>query len=142
MAKLARLYARNPAIRELALSWTRGLPGRDYRAEAAVIWREVRNRVRFVQDIEGLETVQTPLATLQNGAGDCDDQSTLVAALLSSIGHRLSFKAVDVGKGGLSHVYVIDHIPGVGAFPLDAAEPNYPPGTEVSPVVRSMMQEV
>ena len=36
--------------------------------------------------INGVETVQTPLRTLENEAGDCDDKSLLTATLLETFG--------------------------------------------------------
>jgi hypothetical protein len=150
MRKLIRLYSRDANIRRLALIATAGLPSRDYQAEAAAIWKLVRARVRFVRDIKDLETLQTPLATLQQAGGDCDDHATLTGALLASLGHTVAIKIVDVGDGtgsgrpaGYSHVYLVDNIRGV-PFPLDTTDPRFTPGTEVeaAQVKRSKVFEV
>lgn len=141
MRTVARKYSTHPTIRELALEWTRGLPDRAYKREAMAIYRNVRRRVRFVRDIDGVETIQSPIVTLKKGAADCDGISTLIAALLLSIGHRPTFKVVDMSGRGYSHVYVVDVIRGK-PFPLDASDARYPAGRQVSGSVRSSYLEV
>lgn len=68
----------------------------------------VQNNIRYVLDpIDadgGVELVQTPQATLQKRAGDCDDQAVLVATLLSCIGHPCRFIALGFNGQPLSHV--------------------------------------
>lgn len=68
----------------------------------------VQDNVRYVLDPTdsdgGVELVQTPQVTLQVLAGDCDDQATLVAALLSVTGHPCRFIAVGFNGQPLSHV--------------------------------------
>lgn len=68
----------------------------------------VQDNVRYVLDPTdsdgGVELVQTPQVTLQLLAGDCDDQATLVAALLSVTGHPCRFIAVGFNGQPLSHV--------------------------------------
>jgi transglutaminase-like putative cysteine protease len=70
------------------------------------VW--VQDNVMYVMDpIDsdgGVELVQTPQVTLQKLKGDCDDQATLVAALLSSIGHPCRFIAIGLNGQPLSHV--------------------------------------
>lgn len=43
-------------------------------------------RVKYWQDVEGVETIQSPIVTLQRGMGDCDDMATLAATLLRAAG--------------------------------------------------------
>lgn len=68
----------------------------------------IQNHIRYVLDptdsTGGVELVQTPQKTLDYAAGDCDDQSVLVAALLSAIGHPSRFIAVGFNGDSLSHV--------------------------------------
>lgn len=67
----------------------------------------VRDHIRFMGDVLGVETLQTPELTLETRAGDCDDQSILIASLLLSVGHPARYIAVDLGHGGgFSHVFV------------------------------------
>lgn len=109
MRALARDAVRDPSqqIRETALSiiGTQGWVGQ---IRALQGW--VQSNIRYIQDpaddTGGVELVQTPQYTLQQTAGDCDDQSVLMAAMLSAIGHPARFVAVGFGGGPLSHVLV------------------------------------
>jgi transglutaminase-like putative cysteine protease len=57
---------------------------------------------------ENGETLQSPEATLEAGAGDCDCQSTLQAAMLGWLGYQTRFRTVALldAPRELSHVYV------------------------------------
>lgn len=105
MAAIVRAWKRDPSMRELALSLTRGLPPKDWRAEADALFRFVRDRIRYVLDVSDLETLHTPDVILRQGAGDCDDKSILLATLLESIGHKTKFVAM-AWDSGFEHVSV------------------------------------
>lgn len=47
----------------------------------------VRERVTYWPDIDGVETIQSPVRTLELGIGDCDDMCVLAATLLRAAGH-------------------------------------------------------
>ena len=106
MSKLVKKYKADQAIRELAMRLTRDLPPKDYIRELKKLHAYVRDEIRYVKDIRGVETIQTPIQTLRLCAGDCDDKSTLVASLLESLGHPTRFIAVGFRKNILSHVLV------------------------------------
>lgn len=105
MSGLVKTYKKAPAIRELALRLTRHLPQKAWLAEVRAIHDFVQNDIRYVMDIRGVETLQTPVQTLRLGQGDCDDKSTLAAALLESINHPTRFRAIGLSPGTFSHVY-------------------------------------
>jgi transglutaminase-like putative cysteine protease len=120
MRSLVNQYKRAGDIRENALSLLAGLRPKDWVGEVNSIFSFVRDHVRYVRDIHGVETIQTPLATLDLQAGDCDDKSTLLATLLESVGHPTRFVAVGYERpGAYSHVYVETRI-GRRWIPLDA----------------------
>lgn len=105
MSKVIKEYRKSPTIRELALKLTRGLPPKKWLAEANAIHEFVRDHIRYIKDIRGCETIQTPIQTLRIAQGDCDDKSTLVCALLESIGHPTRLVAMGFAeKGRYSHV--------------------------------------
>jgi len=106
MSKLVKKYKSAPAIRELALSLTGNLPQKDYLGEVRAIHYYVREEIRYIKDTKDVETIQSPIQTLRLKQGDCDDKSSLTAALLESIGHPTRFIAVGFRKGALSHVLV------------------------------------
>jgi transglutaminase-like putative cysteine protease len=66
----------------------------------------VQDNIRYIHDPPDVELIQTPQYTLQQRAGDCDDQATLLAALLMALGHPVQFVAVGMNGQALSHVLV------------------------------------
>jgi transglutaminase-like putative cysteine protease len=120
MRALVGQYKRAGDIRENTLALIAGLPPKDWAGEVNAVFSFVRDHIRYVRDIHGVETLQTPLVTLDVQAGDCDDKSTLLATMLASIGHPTRFVAVGYEKpGSYSHVYVETRI-GTRWIPLDA----------------------
>lgn len=91
--------------------------------EVRALFDFVQNNIRYVRDVNGVETIQTPLKTLEYGAGDCDDKSTLLAAMLESLGHETRFHAMGFRPGNVEHVLLEVNIPGKGWVPLETTEP-------------------
>ena len=106
MARLARQYKKSPRIITLARMLTARLPPKDWYGEIVAVHMYVRDTIRYVQDVDGVETLATPDRTLEEMAGDCDDKSLLLAALLGAIGHPSRFVAVGESYGSLTHVLV------------------------------------
>jgi len=105
MADLAREGSKQPAVRTLALALTSANLQKDYRGEACSIIEYVRDKIRYVRDIKTVEALQSPELTILLGAGDCDDKSTLTAALLASLGHTCRFIAVSFVPNQYAHVW-------------------------------------
>ena len=124
MRNMARNAVRSPTqeIRHLALSLIAILPARRWGAEVEALHAFVRDDIRYARDPVGIESVATPEKTLQLRAGDCDDKSTLLAAMLESIGHPSRFVAVGFNGGNFSHVYVESKI-GSAWVPLETIIP-------------------
>lgn len=103
MRQLVLDAVRDPSqrVRELALSI---IPSSAWVPQVRSIQLWVQENIRYVQDPPDLELVQTPQKTIEYGAGDCDDQAVLVAALLTSVGHPCQFLAVGFQGGPLAHV--------------------------------------
>jgi hypothetical protein len=118
MKRLVKEYKGNPDIRNKAVGITSGikkdsrtgLPNRrDYHAIATAIYAWMKKNIEYVRDPDGIEWLQTPLKTLEIGYGDCDDQSILAGALLSSIGVPTRFKVVKSNPqkpDAFTHVYL------------------------------------
>lgn len=99
----------------------------------------VRDRIRYVNDIRGVETLQQPERTLELRAGDCDDKSILLASLLEALGYKTRFHAVGFKPGVLSHVFPeVWH--GTAWVPLETTE-NWEPGRGPGAIVH-MLQNV
>lgn len=141
MRRFVQQYKRVHTIREEALSLINGVRQKDWMGEIAAIFEFVRDHIRYVRDIHGVETVQTPLVTLELATGDCDDKSTLLAVLLETIGHPTRFVAAGYKTPGkFQHVYVETRV-GDKWFPLDATLIDKPMGSvaPVPPVARMVV---
>jgi transglutaminase-like putative cysteine protease len=125
-------------VRQLAQSITSHLESKDYAGEIQALFEFVRDNIRYVRDAYGTETVQTPEATLSLESGDCDDKSTLLAALLNSLGFATRFKAIGMTPGEYQHVYVQAQL-GSQWVSLDATQ-NVPAGWEPRGFTSVMIQ--
>jgi len=97
----------------------------------------VRDNVRYVRDVRGVETVHTPVKILEQGQGDCDDKSLILATLLETIGHPTRFVAVGPAPGIYSHVFVETKL-GNKWIPLETTE-NVKPGWRPKNTVSQMV---
>lgn len=105
MARVARNGKKTPVVRHVANILTRELQQKDWKGEIEALHSFVRDRIRYVKDINGVETIHTPDNILKYKQGDCDDKSVLLASLLESIGHKTRFVAVGFAPNRYSHVY-------------------------------------
>ena len=122
MTRNALEGAAHPALRAAAEEAVRGAPARRWDAEAQAVERWIRRRLRYTRDgfnVETLKTVPRMLAELQSTGvimGDCDDASTLAAAMLLAVGHQVGFQVL--GRGNVPHhVNVLDTTSGVSVDP-------------------------
>ena len=104
MAQCAKQYKVDPLIRQTAARAISSAPEKDDLAEAAALQDWVRSNIRYTGDVLDVETLQTPNYTLQEGYGDCDDQATLLAAMLLAVGIPAAYCAVGVDGDPYSHV--------------------------------------
>ena len=115
-------------IRSLALSLVADVPGhKNWTAQIKAIHAFVQYSIQYVRDVRGVETLATPIKTLEFRAGDCDDQAVLLASLLEAIGHPTRFVAMkQTTFGPYVHVYTETKI-GSKWYPLETTE-KFPPG--------------
>lgn len=106
MVRLARNGKGSYIVRRLAVQLVSDVKQKNWLEEVRAIQEYVRDQVRYVKDIRGMETVSTPKKTLEAMAGDCDDKSLLTAALLEAIGHPTRFVAVGYTPNNYVHVLV------------------------------------
>jgi len=96
----------NPAIRQAATTVAFLQPEKDHRAEAEAIFNEVRDGIRYMRDVHGVETLQEPQITLAVRYGDCDDQTVLLASMLESVGIATRFVVAGYRDQNYEHVYL------------------------------------
>lgn len=142
MASLARQGARsNEVYWAVEQAWY-GLPAdASDREITKAIYNWVRRTVRFVEDesliqlwtgevVTNKELLIAPerLLTMQPPQGDCDDFSTLLAAMLLSVGIPTSFVTIaadSFNPGRFSHVYVRASLARGEVVNLDASHGTY-----------------
>lgn len=123
-------------IRQTAAQIVSQVTAKDWFGEASALYEWVRDNIRYTLDPVDVELLHAPAQVLSQRAGDCDDFSILLAALLQSLGHPAAFKAVGFEPGELSHVYVLTLI-GNRWWAADATESGKtfgwePPGIQSS----------
>jgi len=106
MRRLVTVARKLPAIRSAAVSVIYLQPERDEHAEVAALFEFVRDRIRYTRDICDIETLHDPERVLATRVGDCDDQSTLLAALLESVGYPTRFVVAGYADETPQHVYL------------------------------------
>jgi transglutaminase-like putative cysteine protease len=88
----------------------------------------VRERVQYVDDPRGVDSVQSVAASLRRGAGDCVSLTIAVSALART----LNPAATVVWRIGGDRADPSRHIwPVIGGVPVDAADPMPPLGREI-----------
>lgn len=126
IAKHVRDDLKRPQLRLLASRLMRSaqVGSKDTLGEARTIYNFVTSRVRYQKDPVGMELVQSPLVTLQIGAGDCDDQVALVAALAQAVGIPARFRVVGYFPDQLEHIFPELNVDGRW-IPADTTEPEH-----------------
>lgn len=107
MRALVRQAKTDLRIRQTAANLVFMTPEKDGLSEVNAIYSWVRDHIRYMQDVNDVETLATPWQTIAMGYGDCDDQATLTAALLESIGYPTRFVMAGYTQpGSFEHVYL------------------------------------
>jgi hypothetical protein len=113
MTELAAKAGRDWSFIKSMSKLVHDLPARNAKMEMDRLLNFVKHQVRYQKDpltaLQGyVELVQAPAQTLLRGAGDCDDQSTLIAAAALALGYRPRFvvlKADASRPDEFTHVY-------------------------------------
>jgi transglutaminase-like putative cysteine protease len=95
---------------------------KDYLGEIRALFEWVKNNVRYTRDIHRVELLHTARRMLELRAGDCDDMTILLAAMLKAIGHPVRLALVGFNpqrKALFTHIYLEAFCKGVW-IPLDA----------------------
>lgn len=135
MREIAHAYATHALVRvvagsvrtdAVAIMARHALP-RVSLAEYYALFNWFKRRVKFCEDPKSIELIQRPdelirqVSTEGKACGDCDDASTLGAAILLALGHKPVF--ITVARGGnFKHVYWGVRDPVKGLIPLDPQE--------------------
>lgn len=119
MVKFALRDSTTEFVLNLRNAICNGLASGDYAGEALACYYWVHQNIRYVRDPQTAEYVRDSKRLVEAGAGDCDDMSVLLAALLIACGNKVSFALVTFrGAPQPSHVFVMLHTP-KGFVPMD-----------------------
>ena len=140
MRDLVREWRVHPRLRQLAKKIVQPCPPKHAACEVKRIHAFVSNKIRYVRDVAGVETIQAPDVTLRDRCGDCDDQAVLVAAMLQSIGRPVRFIAVGFKPNKFAHVYTETPI-GPDWAAVETTEQGWPVGRKPRGVAH-MVQRV
>jgi transglutaminase-like putative cysteine protease len=95
----------DPLVMRAAHSIIYTQPERGEIGEAAALFDYVRDTIRYVRDVHGVETLCTPAMTLQRMIGDCDDQTMLLCALAEAAGYPSRLVMAGYSSRDFEHVY-------------------------------------
>lgn len=131
IARLIKEGAKDFHVRQTAIDILvqRGVKTKDYLGEIKGLFEWVQQNVRYTKDTFRVELLHSAKRMLELRAGDCDDMTILLGAMLEAIGHpvRLALSGPDPLKPDLfSHIYLEVFHKGRW-IPLDATMP-YPMG--------------
>jgi transglutaminase-like putative cysteine protease len=127
---------RSWVVRKTVLEAVRGVERGQHEIDAIFDW--IQRNIEFRGEYG--ETLQSPEATINLGAGDCDDQAVLGATLLNSLGYETRFRTVALHGSAdeLSHVYAEARDKQTGFWiPLDPTVARSYPGWEPDNVART-----
>ena len=65
----------------------RGIRPKDYLGEVRALFEWVQRNVRYTKDPFHVELLHAPRRMLELRAGDCDDMSIVLGAMLEAVGH-------------------------------------------------------
>lgn len=105
MSSITKAYKKSLPIYLISRNIVQNVLGKDFVGELRAIQQWVQDNIRYTRDIRGVESIQTPVKTLEIRQGDCDDQSVLVASILESLGHKTRFVAMGFQPDKFSHVF-------------------------------------
>ena len=110
IADLIRSGAKDFLVRQTAIQIFRecGVPPKDRLGEVRALFDWVRGNVRYTRDIFRTELLHSARRLLELRAGDCDDMTILLGAMLMSTGHPVQLILAGFRPNkphGYSHIY-------------------------------------
>jgi hypothetical protein len=140
--RLIRAGAKDFFVRQKAIDilLERMVPPKHYAGEIRTLFEWVQRNVRYTKDPFRVEVLHSARRMLELRAGDCDDMSILLGAMLEAIGHpvRIVVTGPDPLRRDLfTHVYLEAFHRGRW-IPLDATMP-HPPGWAPATLVKAVI---
>jgi transglutaminase-like putative cysteine protease len=117
IAQMIRDGAKDFRVRQKAIEIFRiaGVAPKDRFGEIRALFEWVRRNIRYTRDIYQVELLHTARRMLELRAGDCDDMTILLGAMLMSTGHPVRLALAGFRKRkphSYSHIYLEAHLGG------------------------------
>ncbi|NPB07561.1 MAG: transglutaminase domain-containing protein [Aquificae bacterium] len=113
-------YTKDPRLHLLVAEIIRDCPSKAYSCYLRRIVDFVKRSVKYVKDPQKLETLRSPIRTLELGFGDCDDHTILAGTLLRIAGFPVKIVLGDTNHDGrYEHVFIEAYVPGKGWVVVD-----------------------
>ena len=124
IARLIKQGARDFQVRQTAIDilLQRGVKPKDYVGEIKALFDWTQQNIRYTKDTVRVEVLHSARRMLQLRAGDCDDFTILLGAMLEAIGHPVRLILIGpnpLRRGVFSHIYLEAFCKGRW-IPLDA----------------------
>ncbi|MBD9356770.1 transglutaminase-like domain-containing protein [Methylomonas albis] len=128
VCELIKTGAKDFTVRQSAIDilLQRAVKPKDYLAEIKALFEWVQQNIRYTKDTFRVEVLHSARRMLQLRAGDCDDMTILLGAMLEAIGHpvRLVLSGANPARPDqFSHIYLEVLYRGQW-IPLDATMPH------------------
>jgi transglutaminase-like putative cysteine protease len=96
IARLTASGAKDFYVRQKAIEIFRahGVPAKDRMGEVIALFEWVKRNIRYTRDIFRVELLHTARRMLELRAGDCDDMTILLGAMLLATGHPVRLALV------------------------------------------------
>lgn len=101
----------DPTTRARAMSTTRSCRSRDDTCELRKLFGAQYRGTKYVADIWGVDTYQSPQRTREWGGGDCDDHVSKILSEAASIGFRPGARVIATDGRNMSHIMAIVGVP-------------------------------
>lgn len=143
LKRMIETYRATGWAREKALQIIREAEVSDFKKarQAVAIAEWVQKNIRYVNELP--ETFQTPPRTVEIGAGDCDDHTTLIGSLCENLGIPIEVVGMKV-NGRWAHVFPRAIVKGADGkpltMPLDTTMQGTPITRFVDPISRVRAQ--
>ena len=111
IVRLIKQGAKDFCVRQRAIDilFQHAVPPKDYLREIEVLFEWVKNNIRYTRDIYRVELLHSARRMLELRAGDCDDLTILLGAMLKAIGHPVRLALVGFNpkrKKSFTHIYL------------------------------------
>jgi len=118
--KFIKDYTKDVKLRYLVALLLKDCPSKAYECYLKTIVNFVKHNIKYVNDPPKLETIQSPIRTLELGMGDCDDHTILSGTLLRIAGFPVRLVLGDINHDGkFEHIFLQALIPRIGWVNVD-----------------------